>query len=158
LGPAIGLTGGVNIAVDVTDPSLPIVSLAITSELNMNQNNIVGAHDIALLGSSVSISLANTSNITKGLLSYDESNDIVHLNATNGLELSTTIGNVGITANNSSSVVIDASNDVWLKAAGDIRFTGSGLESSNAGVVPTGKYLKIILNNSIYKISLLPDT
>jgi hypothetical protein len=94
-GSGVGLTAvvaGSNIGVDNTNPIAPVVSVAISSTLDMSGQNIINGNDIQLKGTNPSLDFKNSAGVDKAALDYVELTDKVTLTGTNVVLESTGTG------------------------------------------------------------------
>jgi len=87
-GSGVGLTAvvaGSNIGVDNTNPIAPVVSVAISSTLDMSGQEMINASDITLRGATSGVNFKDTLGADQGDLTYIESNDRLRLQSGNVL-------------------------------------------------------------------------
>ena len=82
-GGVTSVVAGSNIGVDTTIPSAPVVRVAISSTLDMSNNQITNASDITLKGTTAGVNFKDSTNSDQGDLTYIESNDRLRLQSGN---------------------------------------------------------------------------
>ncbi len=141
-GSGVGLTAvvaGTNIGVDNTNPIAPVVSVAISSNLDMSGQNIVNGNDITLKGANPSVNFQNIAGTDRAFLDYADLSDKVTLSGLNVVA-------EAVGAGRGHRMILDAAGAALTSQDADVTLqrsqTGLGIRTiatlEDAGVIQVG--------------------
>jgi hypothetical protein len=158
-GSGVGLTAvvaGSNIGVDNTNPIAPVVSVAISSTLDMSGQEMINASDITLRGATSGVNFKDTLGADQGDLTYIESNDRLRLQSGNVLintdntdqyriQMGESLGALDVTTLNKPIRLIrnDATNTV-VQSRLDLNATSVDIEVGDISMIVSSSDVQIV--------------